>query len=110
MTMIERPRVLLSVQALLGVITPQVRVVDVFWDASQIMVRFVVDGEVEARLSEDAVAVESEVLADFIPCADVSVCVVRIDKDLPVTEFAPWQGGETAVVFARREEGDLVLF
>jgi len=104
MTITERPRVLLSVQrALLGAITPQVRVVDVCWNDSEILVRFVVDGEVEESLSEIVTLVETEILSDFVPDADVSVRVVRIDKGSPVLEFAPLSGG-SARVFARRED------
>lgn len=101
MTKPERVRVLLSLQrALLGSIIAQVRAVDVCWNESEIRIRFAVDGREDPRLEEILTDVETEVLADFVPDADVSIGVERIDSPLPISEFSPFQG-ECARVFAR---------
>lgn len=105
MTRLERPRVLLSLQrALLGAITPQVRMVDACWNDVEIRIRIVADDAVE-DLEELAQDVAAEVHGDFCPNQDVHVQVESVPRGIPVPDWNPG-GWECARVFARSESID----
>jgi hypothetical protein len=59
-------RLLLSIQrALLGEVTPNIRVVTAHIDAHTIVLRWVIDGEISDSFRLDLSAVAAEVAADF---------------------------------------------
>lgn len=61
-----RVRLLLSIQrALLGEVTPNIRVVTARIDAQIILLRWIIDGEISDSLRADLSAVGTEVVADF---------------------------------------------
>jgi hypothetical protein len=88
-------------RALLGAITPQIRVIDTCWDDEKIMIRIVVDSE-DPSLMDLANDIEAEVEGDFLPGAQVRVSVEKISAAMNVGEFRPFDG-HLARVFARRE-------
>ena len=61
-----RVRLLLSIQrALLGEVTPNIRVVTAQIDAQIIVLRWIIDGEISDSFRLDLSAVGAEVVADF---------------------------------------------
>ena len=103
-TSLDRTRVLLSIQrALLGAITPSMRLIDACWNEKQIQVRIVADSQSDTVVEDIANEIEAEIEGDFLPHATVRVVVERATKDAPVTDFKP-SDGQCARVFSRRSD------
>jgi hypothetical protein len=99
-----RARALLSIQrALLGEITPSMRVIDTCWNHRQIVVRIVVDSECTEEISDIANGIEAEVEGDFFPQTKVRVIIEHIPQTTAVAEFTPFHG-EHACVFSRKRD------
>lgn len=74
-----RRNLLLATQvALLGEISPAIRAVTVGWDASEIRLRAIVDGEPSEDDAESMECVGTEIIASF-PEHELAVEVVRVD-------------------------------
>ncbi len=105
MTVPDRSRVLLSTQrALLGMITPELRAVDVSWNNDEIRLRFTVDSTCKIEMDDElANEIEAEIEGDFLPDASVSSNVLCLPLGTPIPVFDELDGGH-ARVFARRED------
>ena len=74
--MSDRCDIVLSVlRALLGVVTPQVRRIDVFWNGTHIHIRLEVERAGGATFADDLADAEAEVLGDFPSLTDVTSAV-----------------------------------
>ena len=103
MNAIDRPRVLLSLQrALLGMITPAMRAIDVCWDDRRIAIRIAVDRADDVDLADHASHLEAEVESDFVQIASANVVVYVIPVGTVIADYIPFPGTQ-ARVFARWE-------
>jgi len=87
--------------ALLGEVTPQMRSVDVHWDAKSLLVVFYVDGEPTMATIDSADCVDAELLGRFYADTEVSVEICRIDMPQPIDHSK--EKADFAVVYARKE-------
>ena len=75
-----RTKLLLSTQrALLGAVSPALREVSCGWQAKQIKLRFVYDGEISDQDRDAAHIVGAEVIADFPADWDIEENIARLD-------------------------------
>jgi hypothetical protein len=82
-----RVRLLLSIQrALLGEVTPNIRAVTAQIDAQNIVLRWVIDGEISGSLRRDLSAVGAEVVADFAT-HQIAEEFIRCDASHGMVEF-----------------------
>lgn len=82
-----RVRLLLSIQrALLGEVTPNIRVVTARIDTQSIVLRWIIDGEISDSLRGDLSAVGAEVVADFASHQIVEE-FIRCDASRAMDEF-----------------------
>jgi hypothetical protein len=97
----RRSLLLVSQVALLGEVSGVVRGVTLGWTKSEITLRAIVDGPVEADDRESMGCVGSEILASF-PAHAISVEVVRVDAPASVKTHClrVW-------VFLRKEQGSV---
>lgn len=96
-----RARVLLSLQiALLGIVGERLRAVACRWTDTQIRIRAVFDGEIDAVDVESMSEVETEIISHF-PDHQIEVDCCRIDAPHPITALS-----DEVFVFKRRELRD----
>lgn len=101
---LNRVNVLLSVhRALLMAITPEMRVIDVSWNQSEIRLRFVFEAAGDYDINELTNEIEAEIEADFLPAARVRSEVEYVPTGTPIRPISPLDGGHERV-FARRSE------
>ena len=82
-----RVRLLLSIQrALLGQVTPNIRVVTATMVSDTITLRFIIDGEISDRSRQDLSVVATEVIADFAT-HQIEVELVRCDEPRATAEW-----------------------